>query len=1074
MKKNLILAASFLMLSTSHIYAQKVSLNMQNVTVAKVMSAIQKQSGYSFVFNADDLNTSGKMSIKASDLRQAVERIAQDNNLDYEIRGKNVILRKEKGNSTTEGRGSAGKQQGRKFTGTIVDQSGEPITGATVKVKGSAMGAVTDIDGKFALEAPEGSMLEISYVGFTTQEIPASGRGDIHVTLKEDNQVLNEVVVVGYGTVKRSDLTGSVSSLDASSLTSASQTNAVDAMQGRISGVNITRNAARPGGGYNIVIRGKSSINNSNDPLWVIDGISTTSDANDLNPDDIEKIDVLKDASATAIYGSRGANGVIIVTTKHGKEGHFSISYDGYFGVRKASNLPDMMNGDEYVKFRTTLFEAQGRSTDRTNSEFFTADELARIDSHDYIDWIDLVLCNGRQYSNTVTASGGDKNGTFAVGIGQLHEEGTIRDQDFNRYNIHLNVNRKFYHGWEMGGSLYFTYSNQNLGSYETLRSAYRLPPMVGPYDGDGHLVYRVFRQDSCTNPLLESTDDGEHRQNKRYRVFGNVYLQWNPIEALTLRSSLSPQMLYTRTGVYVGKNAKNSQGSTAATNAEYHQQMYWSYVWDNQVTYDKTFGLHHLNASLVQSIQMEQWENSDQAAKNFSFNSLWYNMGAAGLSNQTTAGTGFMKRTLSSVLARVQYGYNDKYLMTVSGRYDGSSRLARGNKWSFFPSAALAWRITEEDFMKQAPAISNLKLRLSYGVTGNDAVSIYGTQSGVSAKNYDFGGNVVSAYYKNGLANKNLTWEKTYEINFGLDYGFFDNRINGAIDIYQRDAKNLIMQRQIPSTTGWTSIWDNIGWVRNRGIELSLNTVNIQGKDFGWETNITFTKNNNKIQELYNGKQDDVANAWFIGKPLDVNYDYKFIGIWQTDEAGQAAKYGQTPGQVKVEDVDNDGIINANDKQIIGQRSPKWIGSITNTWRYKDFDLSLYLYTQQGAQVKDQFMSSFMTYEGNYKQVNVDYWTPDNSTNMYPQPGNKGKYYDCMRYISTSFVRVGAITLGWNLPKAWLGKAGIHTARIYFTTNNPFTFTSYKGFDPEWASQNTWGTATGYTTYLIGAKLSF
>lgn len=1059
-------------------YAQdkRVTIHRSNAEIMQVMSDIEKQTDYLFIYN-QDVNVKIRRTVKAD--RQKVSTVLDNlfagTNISYELKGKHILLTKGTAphRKPNDSLASASTQK-KKVAGRVVDANGEPVIGATVMEKGTQNGTVTDLDGRFSLDVNAKGQLEISYVGYVSQNIDASSNQNLNITLQEDAKFVDEVVVVGYGTVKRSDLTGSVSSLDAANLTSASQTNAIDAMQGRISGVNITRNAARPGGSYSIVIRGKSSINNSNEPLWVIDGIPTSSNANDLNPDDIEKIDVLKDASATAIYGSRGANGVIIVTTKHGKEGRFSISYDGYYGVRKASGLPDMMDGKEYVKFRTALFDAQGRSTDRSNSEFFTSDEWERIDKNNYTDWIDLVLRTGQQYSNTITASGGDKDGTFSIGIGQLHEEGTVRDQDFNRYNLHLNVDRKFYKNWAMGGNLYFTYSNQNLGSYETLRSAYRLPPVTGPYDEDGNLVYRVYRQDSCTNPLLESSDDGEHRQNKRYRVFGNVYLQWKPVEELTLKTSFSPQMLYTRSGIYVGKNAKNSTGTSTGTNAEYHQQMYWSYVWDNQVTYDKLFGLHHLNASFVQSMQMEQWESSDQVAKSFSFNSLWYNMGAAGLSNQTTSATGFQKRTLSSVLARVQYGYNDRYLLTVSGRYDGSSRLAAGNKWSFFPSAALAWRITEEDFMKNARAISNLKLRLSYGVTGNDAVSIYGTQSGVTALNYDFGSNVVSAYYKNGLANKDLTWEKTYEVNLGLDYGFFNNRINGAIDIYQRDAKDLIMKRQIPSTTGWSSIWDNIGWVRNRGIELSLNTVNIQGKDFGWETNITFTKNSNKIQELYNGKQDDVANAWFIGQPLDVNYDYKFIGIWQTGEASEAAKYGQTPGQVKVQDVDKDGVINANDKQILGQRSPKWIGSITNTWRYKDFDLSLYIYTQQGAQIKDNFMSSFMTYEGNYKQVDVDYWTPDDPSNQYPQPGNKGKYYDCMRYISTSFVRVGAITLGWNLPKAWLNKNKIHSARLYFTTNNPFTFTNYKGFDPEWASQNTWGTATGYTTYLVGVKVDF
>lgn len=965
-------------------------------------------------------------------------------------------------------------QQSHKVTGKVVDSQGEPIIGATIKEVGTSNGTITDLDGNFSFDASAKGSLEISYVGYLTQKVSFVVGKTTQIVLQEDSRNLDEVVVVGYGSVKRSDVTGSVSSLDASSITSASQTNAIDAMQGRISGVNITRNAARPGGSYSIVVRGKSSINNSNEPLWVIDGIPTTSDARDLNPADIEKIDVLKDASATAIYGSRGANGVVIVTTKRGKEGHFSINYDGYYGARVASNLPDMMNGDEYVKFRTELFKTQGRSTDRSNSEFFTADEWERIDNKDYTDWIDLVLRTGQQYSNTITASGGDAKGTFSVGIGQLHEEGTVKDQDFNRYNMHLNINRKFLKSWEMGGRLYFTYSKQNEGSYETLRSAYRLPQVASPYDEDGNLAYHVFRNDGVTNPLLESTDDGEHRENKRYRMFGNIYLQYKPIKELTLKTQFAPQMLYKREGNIVGTNSKNSTGKSENVTALYNQTLFWSYVWDNQITFDKTLDKHHLNASFVQSIQMEQWEYSNQAAVNFPYNSYWYNLGAAGLSNQTKSTTDYQKRTLSSYLARVQYSYNDRYLLTMSGRYDGSSRLADGNKWAFFPSAALAWRITEEDFMKSLPTISNLKLRLSYGVTGNDAVSIYGTQSGVSQKNYDFGGNVVKAYYKDGLANQDLSWEKTYEINVGVDFGFFNNRINGAIDLYQRDAKDLIMKRNIPNTSGWSSVWDNIGWVRNRGIELGLNTVNIQTKNFGWETNITFSKNKNKIVELYNGKQDDVANRWFIGQPLDVNYYYVFDGIWQTSEKEEAAKYGQTPGQVKVKDLDGNGVINSNDMKIIGQRSPKWIGSITNTFTYKDFDLSVYIYTQQGAQLQDAFMSAYMTYEGNYKQVNANYWTPENPSNEYPQPGNKGKYYDAMRYVDVSFVRIGSISLGWNLPKKWLQKANVKNARLYVTTNNPFTFTSYKGFDPEWATQNTWGTATGYTTYLIGAKVEF
>ena len=989
------------------------------------------------------------------------------------------------------------QQAKKQIKGKVVDATGETVIGANVLEKGTTNGVITDFDGNFVLNVSEGATLEISYIGYVTQTIKITNQTSLNIVLKEDSETLDEVVVVGYGTMKKSDLSGASVSVGEDAIKGSVITNLDQSLQGRAAGVSAVTTSGAPGSSSSIRVRGQATINSNAEPLYVIDGVivqgggssgsdfglgdalgngsvSTISPLSTINPSDIVSMEILKDASATAIYGSRGANGVIIVTTKRGKEGKVSINYDGYWGIRKASNLPDMMNMDEYIKFRTEMFQAQGKSTDRSNAEFFTPEEWERIDNGTYTDWVNLILCNGQQYSNTITASGGNADGTFSIGLGQLHEEGTIPNQNFDRYNMHLNVNHKFSKIWEAGGSLYFTHSVQNIGSYEALRSAYRLPGVAYPYDEEGNLVYHVYRNDVVSNPLLESGEDGEQRQNKRFRVFGNIYLQMKPIEGLTLRSQFAPQMIYKREGVYIGPDSKNSTGKAESTTADYNQTLYWSYVWDNQVTYDKLFGLHHLNLSFVQSIQMEEWEYSNQSAKGFSYNSLWYNLGASGLSNATKSTTDFEKRTLASFLGRVQYSFNERYLLTLSGRYDGSSRLAAGNQWAFFPSAALAWRMSEEDFLKDFEQLSNLKLRISYGTTGNDAVDIYGTQSGISLKNYDFGGLTVPAYYKDRLANRELSWEKTNEINVGLDFGFFNSRINGAIDVYRRDAKDLIMERKLPSTSGWTSIWDNIGHVRNVGVELQLNTVNVQTKDFTWETGFTFSKNHNELIELYGGKKDDVTNKWFIGEPIDVNYDYVFDGIWQTDEAEQAAVYGQKPGQVKVRDIDGNKVIDADDKQILGQRSPKWIGSITSTFRYKDFDLSVYLYTQQGAQVQDAFMSSFMTFEGNYNQLDVDYWTENNPSNEFPQPGNKGKYYDTMRYIDVSFVRVGSITLGWNIPKEWTKKIGIKNARLYFTTNNPFTFSSYKGFDPEWATQNTWGTVTGYTTYLIGTKIEF
>ena len=1063
-----LLLLGFLQLSaTTYSQNTKLNLSFKGATLRDVVEEIEKQSEYRFLFRDNVIDSRQHITINLhGSVEDILKELFNENKFQYRILENNLVVIS----------ATSGAQQPRTISGKITDASGIPLPGVTVVIKGTTEGTITDSEGKYYIpNVPANATLQFSFVGMKAREITVSGKSVIDMIMQEETIGLEEVVAIGYGTVKKEDLTGSVGSVESDVIAASTVTDAAGALQGRVAGVNIEKNVGRPGSGFDITIRGLSSINNSgtsNAPLYVIDGIPTTEGLTDLNPDDIEKIDILKDASATAIYGSRGANGVVIVSTKKGKAGKFTIQYDGYCGVRTPSNVPDMMNGDEYVQWRTDLYTNLGKTADRSNTDFFTSEEWDRIDHGGYTDWIDLMLRNGLQTSNTLTASGGNDKGTFALSIGQLKEEGTVPGQDFNRYNIRLNINRKFSEKWEAGGNLYFAQSVQNLGSYETLRSAFRLPPVAYPYDENGDPSYLAYRNDYVTNPMFEYLDDGEIRENRRYRAFGNIFLQFEPIKGLTLRSQLSPQMIYKRDGYYQGQYCKGAAGKIANTKASYSTNDYFGYVLDNQVNYTKNIALHKFNFSVIQSIQYEQWESSYQEAKNFPFNSKWYNLDAVASDNIVASETDYKQRSLASFLGRLQYTYNNKYLFTVTGRYDGSSRLAEGNKWAFFPSAAFAWRMSDENFLKNIKNLSNLKLRLSYGVSGNDAVDIYGTQSNISQRNYDFDGSIVTSYYKNGLANYNLTWEKTYEVNVGFDYGFYKNRINGSIDIYQRDAKDLIMKRELPETSGWKSIWDNVGWVRNKGLELAVNTVNIQTRNLTWNTSIVFDTNRNEIMELYGEKKDDVGNGWFIGKPIRSNYYYQFDGIWQSNEADLAAKYGQTPGQIKVKDLDGDKDIDSNDKKIIGQQTPKWSGSITNSVKYKNWDFSVYVYTRQGQQLYSTFKSTFMNLEGNYNNVNVDYWTADNPSNKYFQPGNEGIYFNSFRYSDVSFVRVGNISLGYSIPKTTLNRLNINKLRVYFTVTNPFTFTSYEGFDPEWADQNTWGTATGYSTYLLGINL--
>lgn len=1039
----------------------------KTVTVDEVFDMIRKQTEYKFIYQEDLFKNCPGISLKKGTVmaNELLKQSLSVRDFDFTLTEDNVVVVRRKPDDSPLLQSLV--------KGTVTDEKGAPLPGVTILLKGAETGTTSDFDGNYEISVPDDDgILVFSYMGFTTREVEVGGQTQVNVVLREDVSKLEEVVVIGYGAVKKEDLTGSVGSLGGEDIAATSIPDAAGALQGRVAGVNVEKNVGKPGSGFQINIRGLSSIDNSNTPLYVVDGIPTGSGLADLNPNDIEKIDILKDASATAIYGSRGANGVVIVTTKKGKKGKFTIQYDGYVGVRTPNNLPDMMNGDEYVRWRTDLFTNQGKNTDRSNPDFFTEEEWNRIDNGNYTDWIDLILRDGLQTSNTVTISGGDDKGTFALSLGQLKEEGTVPGEDFNRYNLRLNLNRKFGERWQAGGNLYFTYSIQNEGSFETLRSSYRLPPVAYPYDENGDPEFFAYRNDFVTNPLFEYKDDGEIRENRRYRAFGNVFLQFEPIEGLTLRSQLSPHMIYKRDGTYFGQWRKGGAGKIENTRASYATEDYFSYVLDNQVAYQKAMDKHNFNFTFIQSIQYEQWENAVQEARNFPFNSKWYNLDAVPRENISRSETDYRQRSLASFLGRLQYTYNDKYLFTLTGRYDGSSRLAPGNKWAFFPSGAFAWKISDEDFLKTADMLSNLKLRLSYGVSGNDAVDIYGTQSNISQRNYGFDGIVATSYYKNGLANQDLSWEKTTEFNIGLDYGFFNYRINGSIDVYRRDSRDLIMERQLPQTSGWERIWDNVGRVRNSGIEVALNTVNIQTDDFSWTTGIVFDTNKNEIVELNGGKEDDIGNAWFIGEPIQVNYDYEFDGIWQSDEADLAAEYGQTPGQVRVKDLNDDRVIDAEDRKIIGQRTPKWSGSITNTLKYKNWDFSVYVYTRQGQQLFSTFRSSFMSLEGNYKNVDVDYWTPSNPSNKYPQPGNSGKYFNNFRYVDASFVRVGNISLGYTLPESALSKLNLNKFRIYFTATNPFVFTSYEGFDPEWAAQNTWGTATGYSSYLLGVNL--
>ncbi|MDR1370068.1 MAG: TonB-dependent receptor [Dysgonamonadaceae bacterium] len=991
-------------------------------------------------------------------------------------------------------------QENIKVTGVLKDVDGEPLTGVSVTVVGTGIGTASDTDGKFRITVPDTrSKLEFRYLGFVTKIMTIGNQTALEVVMEEDSKLLDEVVVVGYGSLKRSDLTGAVGSVSMPVIQASGQTNTYGGMTGAVSGVNIIRNNNKPGGTFDITIRGLSSISGTNSPLIVIDGIpvptvsgngqtGNTSGLETINPDDIEKIDILKDASSTAIYGSRASNGVILVTTKRGAVGKPKITYSGYGGWRSYTNLPEMMSGDEWVQLARESYRALNNNVYRADEDIFTnPSELKAVQDHNYFDWIDAISNPAFITNHSVQAAGGTETAKYLFSGGYYYEDGMVNPQDFTRYTMRSATDVNISKQVTFGGSLYLTYSTRNTGNSDLAMDALRHRPTEHPYSlVDGTEQWR-FSGSGTYNSLV--TNENEINRTKSLNLLGNVYLTVTPIAGLELRSSFSPRFLKDMQGQYRGTWTRANQGANKAT-SNYRKNDYTDYVWDNIINYQWRKGVHNLNLTGVYSMQQNVMEGLYGLGNSLSFNSLWYNL-QGGTTNSSQSS--YSQTSLMSYLARANYSLMDKYLFTASVRYDGSSKLAKGNKWGLFPSVAIAWRISEEAFMKNLAWLSNFKLRLSYGQTGNDSVGAYSTEGTISGSQYavlgDSGTGVVGTV-PNNLRNTKLSWERSTEYNLGLDLGVFDSRLTASIELYNRLTTDLIMPRAVPVTTGYSSVTDNVGSVRNSGIEMTFNTVNIKTRDFQWTTNFNLAYNKNEIVDLafkedlgvyspqIEGMTGNFANKWIINQPIDINWRYQTLGVWQLGEETEAAKYGQKPGQYKVRDWNSDGVINDKDRFIYGKRTPDWIGGMTNVFNYRNFDFSFNMYFQAGAINNSPFYVSFALEANNHNFNNLkkDYWTPENPTNSTAQPSNMGNYRNegTHTYFKTDFLKVGYTTLGYTLPKKILKNLGLSQFRFYCTVQNPFTFTDYIGFDPGQAANNINVTDFMTRNTLLGINVSF
>lgn len=990
-------------------------------------------------------------------------------------------------------------------TGVVTDNQDVPIPGVNVVVKGTSTGSATDFDGKYQIKANPGDVLVFSYLGYQTTEVAFNGEPTLNVKLEEDAAKLDEVVVIGYGSVKKSDLTGSVASVGSKEIQRANKVDAISALQGQAAGVVIQRTDNKPGsGGFNIRIRGASTINTNEtaeqggfspgqNPLFIVDGIFVD-DISFLNPADIERMDVLKDASATAVYGSRGSNGVVIVETKRGKTGELKVNYSNYVGFKQAYHLPPMQDGPGYVEYLKDVVVgnqfASGNLTytrdDVVLSDYLDPEELQNVADGVNTDWVDLTLQNGFQTNHTINVSGGTEKTKYAAGLAYTKDEGTLGGEVFDRYNIRGSLTSDLTKWLNLSVSNYITNALQNSASWEGFRSAYRLKPIGRPYNDDGSLrFFPTEKETQITNPLFEPT--GETKETKYLQYIGDIALQIKPLEDLTFTTKFSPNVKYTRYGEYRALYSKSVTGNPKNRRAQVNNFNYFSYTWDNILNYKFTEGIHAIDFTGVISRFSERSEGYYNQVRNFTTDSYsFYNLDA-GLDIREVSSY-FSKQTLESYTGRLNYALMDKYLFTFTGRYDGASILAEGNKWAFFPSAAFAWKLIDEGFMQSQTTFSNAKVRLSYGKTGNNGqgggLGPLRSQSLLASSATNIGDGAVPTLYVTDIANKDLKWEKTSEVNLGLDFGFLNNKINGSVDIYNRKNTDIIFYKTIPAVTGFTGIYDNIGASTNKGIEIALNTVNFDKGDFKWTTNFTFASNKNTIDKLngsdilFNVGGTSLINR--VGEPIGAIYDYVFDGIWQLDEAAEAATYGQTPGQVRVKDLNGDGVISADDdRQVIGQTTPKWTAGVTSTMNYKNFDFTFFINTSQGNKLMSNFHSNnSFPYDNDpsrlFNGYDVDYWTPTNPTNDWYQPGNGGQYQHVIKYKDISNTRVGFITLGYTLPSNILDKLKIEGLRIYTTVQNPFIITDYDGWDPDSAGRNSWGASYLSRTYMLGLNLNF
>lgn len=963
------------------------------------------------------------------------------------------------------------------ISGVVVDNVGEPLIGAAIS-KEDGKGSMADNNGEFNISAKTGDVLTISFIGFVTQTVTIGNQTNIRIVMEPSATDIDEFVVIGYGKIAKKDLTGSIQSVSGNDLMKAMNVDITESLNGRIGGVLVTKSSNRPGAEMNMQIRGMNTITGSTEPLYVIDGVPSYNGIQHLNAVDIESIDVLKDASSGAIYGSRGVNGVVVITTKGAvkKEG-FTLDYNGHVGIKTPTRIPDMKgnkgDGMQYYNYRTKLWTKKYGESSLARPDFLTKDERRRIRDGEFYDWIRELASNSIVINHSVYGSGGSEKTSYSMGLSYMKDEGFIGSEEYERYTANIGLEHRMNKKFTMSLSSYFSMNNQDKGSNEALINAYFLPPIVSPYDYNGDYLFYCQPTSSKINPFIQSQN--HKRELDEFYVNVSGFLDYKILPELSVRTRLSYQYNSHKDGEWVGTMTQQQQGINSPT-AHRSERQNLNLVWDNIVTYDKRFSKdHRLHAIGLFSMQKEEEKGSSMGAVGLPYKSYWHAIGTA--DEIVDVNSFYWEKMMMSVMLRANYTFKDRYLFTITGRYDGTSILASKNRWGLLPSFAVGWDMSKESFLQNAKWLNTLKLRLSWGRTGNSNLSHDAALIKLAQRRYSMGGKGVNGFGHGELRGaSDLRWEIADEWNLGLDFSLFNGRLSGTVDMYTRTNKDLIIERAVGFVNGYDRIYQNVGTISNKGIEVGINSINLNTRNFTWRTDLTFSLNRNKIKDLYGDKTDDLGNRLFIGKSRDVYYDYKQLGIWQEHEAEEAKKYGQAPGHIKVWDKNDDGAIDARDMTIIGNRSPDWTMGITNTFNYRDFDLSFYVYAHVGGLYSDDFMYMMTAWDNeHWNKLDVPYWTAENKNNKWPQVGSQSYHTQVLGQTKGTFVKIQNITLGYTLPKSVVSKIRLDNIRAYVSVQNPFTFTSYRGSDPEIIGENVYQQLSLYPMiFSVGLNLRF